>query len=212
MEPHPNHPQARDTAPKRCRRCPSRSIIRLTKTRRRDNDVYRCARCGFVFSSGNLAAQPTQQHVPQPKNPAVSKKRTPKDRCTNFSEISYEKTSSSYDRSAITEKKQKFLLAYQLGLTVEQAARFAGVSTRTAYYWRDKDPDFAQDWRNCRDRLVEGLEMQAFQRAAKGNDRMLTFLLKSYKPETYNQRPSDKAGQSQGLNIADLVDKVRQWA
>ena len=55
-------------------------------------------------------------------------------------------------------------------------------------------------------------EMQAFQRAAKGNDRMLTFLLKSYKPETYNQRPSDKAGQSQGLNIADLVDKVRQWA
>ena len=93
MESHPKHPQARGTAPKRCRRCPSRAIIRLTKTRRRDNDVYRCAHCGFVFSSGNLPAQPT----PQPKNLASSKKGTPKNHCTNFSEISYEKTSGSYD-------------------------------------------------------------------------------------------------------------------
>ena len=58
MEPHPNHPQARDTAPNRCRRCPGTVVVRLKKTRRSDNDIYRCTRCGLIFSP---ASNPTAQ-------------------------------------------------------------------------------------------------------------------------------------------------------
>ena len=104
-----------------------------------------------------------------------------------------------------------------MGLTVEQAAQFAGVTPRAAYYWRDKDRDFAKAWRNSRDRLVEALEMQAFQRAAKGSDRMLTFLLKSHRPEIYNERVrantpnSSTQDPDRTFSLAEIYEKVRQW-
>ena len=41
---------------------------------------------------------------------------------------------------------------------------------------------------------------------------MLIFLLKSYKPETYNERFLFKSpSASQGMALAELTDKVRQW-
>ena len=51
---------------------------------------------------------------------------------TNFSEISYRKTRGSYDQSEIAAGNQKVPPAHQLGLTAEQAARFAGVSALPA--------------------------------------------------------------------------------
>ena len=68
----------------------------------------------------------------QPADTAVTSKRTGGNGCTNFSEISYEKTRVSYDQCEIASGNQKFLLAHQLGLTVEQAARFAGVAAHPA--------------------------------------------------------------------------------
>ena len=65
MEPHPNHPQAPDTGPIRCRRCPSDVVVRLKKTRRRDNDVYRCTRCGLIFSPGSSPTNAVQEAVGQ---------------------------------------------------------------------------------------------------------------------------------------------------
>ena len=91
------------------------------------------------------APQATQA-CPQPGDAAVTNKRTGKNGCTNFSEISYEKTRVSYDQCEIASGNQKFLLAHQLGLTVEQAARFARVaahpaplSTLVPDVWADAD-------------------------------------------------------------------------
>ena len=74
MEPHPNHPQARDTAPNRCRRCPGTVVVRLKKTRRSDNDIYRCTRCGLIFS-------PASNPQPKPDNPTISPTVGPTGRC-----------------------------------------------------------------------------------------------------------------------------------
>ena len=151
----------------------------------------------------------------------------PDDCFPDFSEINSEKTPNSYDPSEVpapsevsppsevNQRKQTFLVAYQLGLTVEQAAHFAGVTPRAAYYWRDKDHDFAQSWRNSRDRFVEALEMCAFQRAAKGSDRMLTFLLKSHRPDIYNERvrASNANSRSQDhrcVNFSELAERLRR--
>ena len=46
--------QSRPNAP--CRRCPSRDTFRLRKIRSYDNDVFRCVRCGFLFSPATPSA------------------------------------------------------------------------------------------------------------------------------------------------------------
>ena len=51
----------------RCRRCPSSEVVRLKKTRRRDNDVYRCTGCGLIFSPASSQAKPVQQQTDQPE-------------------------------------------------------------------------------------------------------------------------------------------------
>ena len=178
-QPATAQPTPADTTPGPCPRCQGRDLRRHRDTASHEIGLYSC-RCGFLFKSPN----PPQQ----PENMAGDGNPDAEDYFTNFTEISYEKTHNRYDPSEVAARKQTFLVAYQLGLTVEQAAQLAGVSARAAYYWRDKDHDFAQAWRNSRDRLVEALEMHAFQRAAKGSDRMLTFLLKSHRPEVYNER------------------------
>ena len=123
----------------------------------------------------------------------------------------YEKTLSSYDQCRI-ERQEKFLAAQKLGASTTDAARLAGVHRSTPYVWRHQDPEFAQAWRESRDTLIENLEMEAYQRALKGNDRMLAFLLKSHKPQTYNQRqhkPADAA--TMPKNMVELIEKLLEW-
>ena len=115
--------------------------------------------------------------------------------------------------------KEKFLEAHKLGMSVVKAALMAGVDRRTVYRWRDRDPGFAKAWREAREGMVEGLEMEAYKRAFKGNDRLLMFLLKSYKPVTYNQRQQQaknsqqqaESGVGKAKGLAELVDRVREW-
>ncbi len=44
-----------------CRRCDSTRLIRLDKKCSRDNDVFRCQECGFLFSPFTPADVPNQQ-------------------------------------------------------------------------------------------------------------------------------------------------------
>ena len=202
MEPQPAtaQPTPADTTPGPCPRCQGRVLRRHRDTATHEIGLYNC-RCGFIFKSPNPPQQPENTIDGNPDSD---------DYFTNFSEI-------SYDPSEVALKKQTFLVAYQLGLTVEQAAQLAGVSARAAYYWRDKDHDFARAWHTSRDRLVEAIEMQAFRRAANGSDRMLTFLLKSHRPEVYNERVRASTAKSRTedpdstFSLAEIYEKVRQW-
>ena len=128
---------------------------------------------------------------------------------TNHAQTQDSASNPSYNDSALAAKKQKFLSAYQLGATIAESARFAGVTPRTPYNWRSGDPQFAQAWRDARQKFVEDLEAEAFKRAIQGNDRMLMFLLKYYKPD-----PASERQQPKGMTIADLAglaEKVSTW-
>ncbi len=73
-------------------------------------------RSPWLFLSQNDSSwkgRPLQTHTRE-----THPKRTGKNGFTNFSEISYEKTRGSYDRSAIAARKQKVLLAHQSALTL----------------------------------------------------------------------------------------------
>ena len=67
-----------------------------------------------LFLEGATVANPHKGNPPQA--------RTRENGCTNFSEISYEETRDSYDRSAIAPGSRKCLLSHQSGLPAEQAS------------------------------------------------------------------------------------------
>ena len=142
-----------------------------------------------------MESQPCQSQAPESPatlhcrvpSPATSPKLDQDSDSTNSTPPGYEKAFPSHDQCRV-DRKHTFLAAQKSGASTTDAARIARVHRTTPYFWRDQDPEFAQAWRESRDTLIENLEIEAFQRAAKGNDRLLMFLLKSFKPETYNRR------------------------
>jgi hypothetical protein len=81
----------------------------------------------------------------------------------------------------------KFLDALRMSGIVTQAAMEAGIDRDTAYYERQRDPAFAQEWADALDRGVDMLEDVAKKRAYEGSDTLLIFLLKAHRPDRYRE-------------------------
>lgn len=81
----------------------------------------------------------------------------------------------------------RFLDALRAHGIVTRAAQEAGIDRDTAYYERKRDPVFAQEWAEALDRGVDMLEDVARQRAYKGSDTLMIFLLKAHRPEKYRE-------------------------
>ena len=128
---------------------------------------------------------------------------------TNSTPPSYENADSSYAPCRVN-RKDKFLAAQRMGASITDSAGIAGIHRTTPYFWRNQNPEFAQAWRESRDSLVEDLEMQAFQQAMHGDRTLLMFLLKSYKPDTFNQCPNSGKEQDKGFSFADIAERLRQ--
>jgi len=79
-----------------------------------------------------------------------------------------------------------FLMGLRDGLTVSKAAKAAGVSRSTFYYWRDEDAAFRAAWDDAleqgRDRLVDEVRERAFDRKDRYSHILLMFLLKQRDP------------------------------
>ncbi len=150
---------------------------------------------------------------PTPRSGAtLASKHTSRNTHANGNENICDDTYASYHRTTRAARKERFIQAHHWGATVAEAARWAGIPVATLYRWRNQDPEFAQAWRGAQDKLVEGLEREAFQRAANGSERMLIFLLRSYKPGTYNQRqPEPPDPHHKCFTITDIAEKVRTW-
>ena len=50
----------------RCHRCPSPDTVRLRKIRRTDNHVFRCLRCGFLFSPPTPSTRSRRPELEEP--------------------------------------------------------------------------------------------------------------------------------------------------
>ena len=104
------------------------------------------------------------------------------------------------------ERKQLFLVAIRNGDSVLDACALVGVSNRTAYNHRRRDPAFAEAWRLARKMYRLPLELAAFQRGVEGieepvyrygkqvgtrrhySDALLKVLLAGEKPRKYGRR------------------------
>jgi hypothetical protein len=85
------------------------------------------------------------------------------------------------------KRKAAALEAYRASGVVLLAATAAGVHRSTIYNWL-RDPAFLEAWQFAEADAIERLELQARTRAIAGSDSLLTFLLRSLKPEKYGQR------------------------
>lgn len=80
-----------------------------------------------------------------------------------------------------------FLDALRIHGIVSRAAVDAGIHRDTAYFERQRDPEFAREWAEALDRGVDMLEDVAKQRAFEGSDTLLIFLLKAHRPKVYRE-------------------------
>lgn len=111
------------------------------------------------------------------------------------------------NRTKLTPKKRKtFLEALSYNGNVTESAKAAGITRACAYIWRDKHPDFAEDWEAAHEEAVDRLEAEAWKRATEGtskpvyqqgqlvghiqqySDTLLIFLMKGHNPERYKDR------------------------
>ena len=85
------------------------------------------------------------------------------------------------------DPKARFLRAFRKHLTVAHACHVAAIDRTSVYRWRREDEEFASRFKVTQDLVVEQLEQVALDRARRGlSDRLLIWLLKHWKPETYN--------------------------
>ena len=84
--------------------------------------------------------------------------------------------------------RRAFLASLRNLPIVGQACAHVGVSRKTVYAWRKRDPAFRADWDEALVDGVEGLEAVAHERARKKSDTLLIFLLKNLKPDQYKDR------------------------
>lgn len=88
-------------------------------------------------------------------------------------------------RTGRTDWRPTFLRAFETTGTVVQACRAAGIDRRTAYRERQRNEEFALAWADIDEKVTETLERVALQRAIDGSDRLIEFLLRARRPETY---------------------------
>jgi hypothetical protein len=116
-------------------------------------------------------------------------------------------------RAATDEQKLRFIEALCLSANVSASAQAAGVRRRSAYRWREEDPEFAEAWTEAIETATDALELEVRRRAVEGvqeyvigrdgpvkdehgqplmqrrySDGLLMFFLKAHRPERYRER------------------------
>ena len=100
-------------------------------------------------------------------------------------------------------KKRAFLAAFESCGSVSRACKAAEINRSTHYEWLESDPEYVQAFDEAKENCGEELEAVARERAVKGSDTLLIFLLKGCMPEKYK----DRVSQDVKHEFGDLPDE-----
>jgi hypothetical protein len=130
--------------------------------------------------------------------------RTERGEDARRSVTSHEKKSRGPERAAERAKeKLRFLELLAAGSSVIRAAAAVDVARRTLYEWRAKDPEFAQAWDEAWEQGTDFLEQIALDRAEKGSDLLLIFLMKGRRPGRYRDNVRHEVDAKLTIDVAD---------
>jgi hypothetical protein len=93
---------------------------------------------------------------------------------------------------------------------VRIACKAANITSPTAYWHREKFPDFAAEWDNALELAIDFLEMTARKRAAASSDTLLIFLLKAHRPEKYRETTKHEISGPNGgpIEVSDAKERL----
>jgi hypothetical protein len=97
------------------------------------------------------------------------------------------KATGSRARKARRDWREDFLTALAEQGTVSKACDLVNIARTTAYRERQANEDFALAWADIESSVTEKLESKAVELALNGDTKMLEFLLKARRPETYRE-------------------------
>lgn len=99
-----------------------------------------------------------------------------------------------------------WLAAYEEKGTVTAACKVVRISRQTAYQERKLNAPFAEAWDRAEQAVTDVLEKTAVERALDGSDRLMEFLLKGRRPQTYRESVNVKHGGKVGVEVEEGVD------
>ncbi len=105
-------------------------------------------------------------------------------------------------------RKAPFLEAFARIGTIVGAADAVGISRYAVHDWKRKDPAFAEAFNQAENSLTENLESVAVDKALKGNETMLIFLLKARAPQKYTERYRHEIESAQFGKLIGLMTSV----
>jgi hypothetical protein len=103
-------------------------------------------------------------------------------------------------------KKRAFLAAFEDCGSISRACKAAEINRSTHYEWLE-DPDYLLAFEEAKENCGEELEAVARERAVKGSDTLLIFLLKGCMPEKYKDRVSQDVKHEFGDVPDEELDK-----
>lgn len=88
----------------------------------------------------------------------------------------------------------RFLRSLRSSPNVALACQRAKISRQTAYRSRAENPDFAEAWKETLESALDELETVAFALAKRGDQQLLTWLLRSHRPQLYRETTRTEIG------------------
>jgi hypothetical protein len=85
------------------------------------------------------------------------------------------------ERSDAGEWIEPFLKTLALTANVKMACRQAGITRKTAYQWKEQNPEFAELWADAIEDGLDLLEYAMFKRGVATSDRAAEFLLRVHR-------------------------------
>jgi len=97
------------------------------------------------------------------------------------------KVKRTYNKFGV-DKKALFLEKVAGGMRFTSASKAAGVDRSTVYNWLQKDPEFAEAYKQAEVAQIELVEDALIQQCLKGNATCLIFFLTNRAPDRYADR------------------------
>ncbi len=117
-------------------------------------------------------------------------------------------TSPKKPKALKENKKGPFLEAFSRIGTITGAAEWVGISRYAVMDWKKNDPAFLEAFNQAESSLTEKLESVAVDKALKGDNQLIQFLLRARNPQKFTERYKHEIESAQFGQLIGMMTSV----